>query len=489
MKQVVLLLLTVSVLFASCQMPTNGHSVLAYPTLDEVVKDNPEKTILIWQTKAVSISGQTLLEANNYLDSIGKEYAVYFESVSFNDWDSYLKVINSKVSSDEQIDILSTGSYMPSATAYSNAYHYYVYEGLYEPLDSYLANTELGQKLYNQMPQGYWDSLTINNSLYGVSPSGMIGYRQGYYVNKKLANKYGWDISKTIIEQLDILKDISVNESNCVTVYLGDDLTSYACYPNAFVNIYGIYYNSTDDTIGRITEDEEWLEWIRLINTLSNEGLLQQFGSGISIENKDTFIQLLSMADGISTPSFGDITTQIAGAPTEESISCFGDINSITPNMVTGICSNSKNKDLAFDLLATVQTDKYLNDLLSYDGGKTNEEDKIYEPGFVGNYAFTFANRMICSPIYYEPIDYIAKFEAILTSDQNPSYWGFAFDVHPVQATYLEVIKVMQDFDYYEAIPFDELISKLDAELDKANIDVLIKEVQLQYDEWSLTTK
>ena len=44
-----------------------------YPSLEEFVAAYPDKTLLIWLTEFRTTSSDTLYEANDYLDSLGKD--------------------------------------------------------------------------------------------------------------------------------------------------------------------------------------------------------------------------------------------------------------------------------------------------------------------------------------------------------------------------------------------------------------------------------
>lgn len=172
------------------------------PTFEKVQAEYPGKTVLVWAAqymRAVPVE-----EINKYLDNNGYDFAVCFKPFDVDITESALFpdacVENIKrLDSGEQIDIISPMNYKD-----------YVFGGMYEPLDDYL-ETDLGKNLYGIMPTGHWESLRINGSIYGVH--GPDGYALtpdwGYFVNAELVEKYDFDVSKPIGEQIDILKKLS----------------------------------------------------------------------------------------------------------------------------------------------------------------------------------------------------------------------------------------------------------------------------------------
>ncbi len=177
-----------------------------FPSYEEVQAQYPDKTVLVWvinDTMYEHHSPFPTAELNEYLDKNGYDIAVCFKPVD-GDSDEYfpdpiLIEINKLLDAGERIDIIS-----PMLN-----YSSYVYDGMFEPLDEYL-ETDIGRELCQTLPEKFLESLRINGSIYGLS--GDVNFAlspdRGYYVNAELAEKYGYDVNKPILEQLDILKAI-----------------------------------------------------------------------------------------------------------------------------------------------------------------------------------------------------------------------------------------------------------------------------------------
>ena len=463
-------------LLAGCSAQTEPDASAAHPDFDY-----SDKTILTWYSCAnVAVEN----EINIYLSSLGKEYAVKFVYEPATHYDHYFDSIKQKMENKEQIDILTTGYYEIEYDKFPVAYHYYICNGMFLPLDDYLYSTDIGKKLYAQMPEGYWNALKANGSIYGLSVSGMIGSSPGYYVNKKLADKYGWDIRKPITEQIDILKTIEVKEKKVRPVYMGADLGSASTAPNQFCLIHGVYYDKSSDTVGRITEDEEWLSGLKQLNTLVNERLVTTwYSANDSFESPQEFVDMFC-APASEYLEYGNVSDHVGFVQFDDAYLCFDETKYSTPSMATGVASCSEYPDLAFDLLATVNTDEYLNNLLTFDGATPDKNGKISLENLSSKFQSFFANRMICHIAEYETDNYSVWFTSVLSTEDTPAYWGFMFDVRPVQDIYGEVASCVINFDFCRHIPFEQLISELDEKLDNAGIDELIAEINRQYDNW-----
>ncbi len=167
-----------------------------YLTYDEVSELYPDKTILVWQLD-MGTADIRALEVNEYLDSLGRDYAVCFEPMvpffANSDGKSYTQSVKEKIDNGEQIDIIKTASSMSGIDS-GSAYDTFCQNGWLEKLDSYLTDTQAGQALYAAIPEKMWQALVNGDGIYGVFASALPPTAENYsYIslNANMVDKYG----------------------------------------------------------------------------------------------------------------------------------------------------------------------------------------------------------------------------------------------------------------------------------------------------------
>ena len=461
-----------------------------YLTYDEVSELYPDKTILVWQLESGTADIRAL-EVNEYLDSLGKDYAVCFEPMvpffANSDGKSYTQSVKEKIDNGEQIDIIYTGhgvSGIDVGTSYQRFYD----SGYLVKLDDYLLETELGQKLYDSLPEKMWQALEQPDGIYGITAINIPGQTALYGYLKfraDIADKYGYDIEKPMSEQLDILREIS------------DDCGVYKGYINDFGTArlwWSLYFEYLPDGATQYTSLFDlpyYNDFFEMFYELDTD--------------KDGYIQPIDQEK--PTDEYF-ISFEGSRFPIEEDESYYyvqihdGDTSFWRFQTVTGICSYSEHKDEAFDLLALSLTDEYLNNLLVYG----TEEDYTVENGVVAysdsysqNFS-RFANIFICMPNvdthtseeYLEMINNLGE----LTSN------GFSFDSSNVseQVQYLNgilpgaleeeeniknpQIKLQLMLYRSEGVDFDTFYEEFKDYMYSLGLQDVIDEYNRQYTEW-----
>lgn len=446
------------------------------PALEEIKEKYPDKTVIVWvlpdfAEDELSING----EVNDYLDSLGKDYAVYFKLLKYTSADGdYIDLVKKRVSDGEPVDILYSAE-ITEDSAMTFSYHSYVLDGLFEPLDEYFANTEIGRKLYNQMPENYWKLLTVDGMIYTADgSSGNYSYPSGYCVNKELAEKYGFDITKPISEQLDILEEVKKNKSDCDIIFFPAKIGKSAHYPEVFEGLNGIVYDYDSDSLIRLTDDKSFLERLSELNALARAGYVN---SSNNMRAKSFFISFAAV-DAITVDEAGSEALKYHYDDTPiEVINVYSksEMSFKVPNTATGVCSFSQNKDMAFDLLATVMTDGYLNDLLA--GGEGGQFSVVFSDKFKNEAVSSIAENN-------KSENYNELYLSALKEAELPPFIGFCFDVSPVAEEYVKVRSVIASYDFVQNKELSEILDDINQRLDEAGIDDVLSEVNRQYNEW-----
>lgn len=243
-----------------------------FPSYDEVQAEYPGKTVLVWAIAKTGYERHAPFHTrrvNEYLDEQGCGFAVCFTPVNF-DFDEIfpdpmLAGINELLNSGERIDIISPLNYDE-----------FVFDGLYEPLDEYM-ETDIGRELYRAFPEKLWESLRINGGIYGLSGwiDDILSADGGYYVNAELAEKYGYDVVKPVLEQLDILKAVKENEKNVDVFAAYSNIDSIASFVNVKMLSSAVYWNGDAHSAEISIDNPVYIEWLRLYGALKREGLLK----------------------------------------------------------------------------------------------------------------------------------------------------------------------------------------------------------------------
>ena len=456
-----------------------------FPSYDEVQAEYPGKTVLVWAIEASMYEYGAPFrtrEVNEYLDKQGCEYAVCFKPVDFEfNGDNYpypclasfTELINS-----EQVDLLSP----------TGGYDEYVFNGLYECLDEYL-ETDSGQKLYGAFPEKLWESLKINGNIYGISGANSLNPDWGYFVNAELAEKYNYDVTKPITEQLDILKAVKANETGLdVFAVYSSSISSYAGNTNVKYMSSGVYWNSETHTAECALDDPVYMDRLRFYDTVKktksdNKSVFKDISFNWS---KNFFIKIDSSAggsvgyDGVKTVEVNYLENPVTAIPV------FGERPMVRHTYsATGIYSKSAHKDKAFELLAEVFSDPVLNNLLVYG---IEGEDYVLEDGTVnemqnpGN-ILRFANPMICHRSERLPFT-SETFAKIYENAEVQEEIDFVLDTRSISAELNAGLAASDKLILSAERSLDDVLAEYREGLYAAGLQTIIDECNRQYEEY-----
>lgn len=456
-----------------------------FPSYAEIQEQYPEKTVIVWavpETVYEIRSPFRTREMNAYLDESGSDLAVCFEPITVSDGtipDPFLTAVKYKLDSGGRIDIISPMNYSE-----------FVFAGLYERLDNYLT-AESGRELYGAFPEKLWDGMRINGGIYGLngSTSYTLSLDWGYYVNSELAKKYGFDVSKPITEQLDILNKVKENEKRCDVFSANVPSASVAVNCADIKEIVtGVYWNENTHSAECVLDNRNFVEKIRLYNELNNNELLVNSGA----DSGGSFFIMQDSVPG-STAYSGAKTVDVEyGGNVVNAVPVFGSSSSIRNcSVATGICSASENKNKAFELLSLVYTDAYLNDLLTFgiEGEDYNIADGMVDTLINPFNAIRFANDFICHR-YYNSSFTAEQYKDVYKNALLHEDMDFVFDGSSLAE---EIASVTEVFLSFEIIPAyekgeermrdaDTILSELRGRLENAGIQKIIDECNRQYE-------
>ncbi len=454
------------------------------PKLDDIQKLYPDKTVLTWVydgASEINPGKSEIMEINEYLDSLGCEFAVYFKVLPHDNEMYYTDMVQSGIESGEEYDIIFSG--LSEVSQADSSYRRSVKRNIFTPLDDYLADTQSGQKLYSLMPEKYWDTLKINGSIYGVDGAfSSLKSVAGFLCDSGLVQKYGYDISESPLDQLDILHKIKNNES-CEVIAMFNDL--YVGYIDNPTVTFGAYFDSEQEQARCILDNEDYIAYTRMIYELNKEGLVAKLGEGFF---KDSCFMFKNTSQVIYPKGTTYETEYLSTGNYQNVIPSFGAPTIDKAGTATGICSASKHKDLAFELLALAQTDPYLNNLLTYGiEGQSYIKNGERVDGMFGANILRFANRAICYPTNREPPNQAKLLIDTFNSAELSPLFGLEFVLSDLDTQVKAVYEVMRGFSdaiFYSTDSFDDIVSEYRQKFYNAGIQDIIDEANRQYKEW-----
>lgn len=465
----------------------NQNTSEQYPTYKEIQEKYPNKTVLVWVFEGTGYDYSYPIrvnEINEYLNEHGYDIAVCFYPIDYSMDGQYYYTdrVLEMVKNGEQADIVYT-SFTTVGESGNNAYHKDIYNGLFEPLDEYF-KTEAGKKLYNIMPEKHWDGLRVNGKVYGVDGSlYTLSNDYGYYVNAELADKYGFDTSKPIEEQLDILQTVKENE-NCDVFAMYNNLNIQAYYSDIQEITFAVYWNEKEKCAKSVLENNAYLNRVKFLRMLKSKNFIIDMGI---VHTNNFFILQSNYAGGKTIYKDGKPCEVNYWDNIISAYPVFNENTSVKASyMATGICSSSQYKDKAFELLALTQTDPYLNNLLSFGIEGTDYNIVNGKVDIVKNQISLdrFINKMICYSFEDEPLDMAAAYSEVFENANVPSDIEFAFDGRGTEKETADTFRALADNTFLHGDSFDESFSELETELEKSGIQKIIDECNKQYEEY-----
>ena len=382
---------------------SDGTPMLSFDKRYESISEkHPDKTILIWATDQ-DIRYED--EVNEYLCEHGKDYVICFNDILFGNamfnpdgtYNSYTTRLESDLSAGACYDIIDSGGILLEKDGFNSTYRHCVQKGYLAELDDSLKSTQLGKKLYDLMPQKYWDTLKINGRIYGVD--GML---------TSLKDETGFLINSYITD------NDKIKPEDLVKATYNDTVAALVDYCN------GKGYGLDIGTLGspRTYSDFDYLtECVYYENGQAKN----YFETKQAAELFDLLFEAYKNGNYYKLTDEKDFTKCLAeskvrlcgrrlynGVLTNEENGIQGVIaayqyypeyqNKLYPAArAVGVYSGSENKDQAFDAIATVYGEKELNDIICFGTEfKKQRDGTVFTEGHYNTVAVE--NRLIRSP-------------------------------------------------------------------------------------------
>lgn len=480
------LILSVGTILSACGDSSDDAGKEDTPKKDG--KDAEETYEIKWYTIGTpqKDTAKVFEEVNKYTkEKINA--TVDFTQIDWGDYDQKMQVI---ISSGESFDLGFTngGTYIQDAQ-----------KGAFLPLNDLLDSH--GKELKAALDPALIEGASIDGELYGI-PSNKEAARQTVYTfNKRLVDKYDFDIEsvKTLEDLEPMLQVIKENEPDITPIAT---FKAYLPFDYLFENQlpFGFRLEGDTDTAINFYETDEAMETFKTMHKYFNAGYIKADAATstdtwpMDIEN--WFVRLgdsQPYADSLwSRSAKYDVVSVPAEQPTTFNTSVTGAIQAIS---VT-----SKNPEKVMEFLNLLNTDEYLRNLV--DKGIEGEHYTQNDDGTIAdldaridNYnlpTYSLGNHFILKLYEDDPADKWESFKAFNDSAKTAPTLGFHFDISAVRTELASLTNVSEEFAealFTGSVDPEEYLPKANKKFEEAGLQIVLDEIQKQFDAWKEANK
>ncbi len=466
----------------------------AVPETTKATEPAGPATKLIWYCVGPGQEPDTdavLAKINEYLkDKLNVELSLTVLAYG----DTYNKKVNTMLAAGDPIDICFTAGWAADIKLNSA-------NGYFTQLDDYLAKDPT---ITNVVGKDFMNGIKIGGKTFAVPCNKELVHNWGFLLKKDLAEKYQVDVSK--------IKKMSDLEPYFDKIKAGEPgvtplLTVEQEAPFKLLD----WDNFSDDSIpGALYSDNRGTQvinqWIAPESIDYYKTMAEYAKKGYISADAAT---MTNFNDQLKTKKYFACVQQLKPGKNDEMKGSTGGIDwvqaDITPVVMANrdasggallaIPTSSKNKDLAFQFISTLYTDKTLLNLLIY-GIEGVHYQKVSDNVI----------KLLDSPKAYKAGNgwrFGDQFKDYLVDNEDPQKWdkfleynkkglilkslGFSFDRTPVDAQCAATKSVVEK--YYKqlfagASDVDGTVKKMTNELNAAKVNEVLAEMQKQYDAW-----
>ncbi|MEH7119194.1 ABC transporter substrate-binding protein [Neobacillus vireti] len=412
---------------------------------------------------------------------------VKLTQIDWGDWDQKSQVM---INSGESFDIIFTNgtSYVQNAQ-----------KGAFLPIDDLLEKE--GKALKDVINPALLEGNKVDGKLYGIPTNKEVARQDVYTFNKRLVDKYKFDLSKvkTLQDLEPMLKTIKENESGITPMAtfkapLRFDYVFNNEMPFAFP-----FEGETDKVINPFDTDAA-MKQFKTMREYYKAGYLKE-DAATSKDSWPMDVQNWFVRMGGSQP-YADLLWsrsakyELVSVPAEQPTI----VNESVSGSIQAISATSKNPEKAMEFLTLLNTDPYLRNLV--DKGiegvhyKKNADGTIEDlPARIDGYnmpSYSLGNNFILNLYKDDPKDKWEKFKEFNASAVKAPSLGFKFNSDPVRSELASITNISKEF--YPALATgsvdpEEYLPKFNKKLKEAGLDKVLKEIQKQFDEWKSSQK
>jgi len=401
------------------------------------------------------------------------------------DWGDWAQKSQVMINSGEPFDIIFTNGtdYVQNAQ-----------KGAFLALDDLLEKE--GKALKEVINPDFLEGNKVDGKLYGIPANKEVARQDVYTFNKRLADKYNFDLSKvkTLQDLEPMLKTIKENESGVTPIAtfkapLRFDYVFNAEMPFAFP------FEGVTDTVINPFDTDAAMTQFETMHKYYKAGYLKE-DAATSKDSWPMDVENWFVRIGGSQP-YADLLWsrsakyEVVSVPAEQPTI----VNDSVSGSIQAISATSKNPEKAMEFLTLLNTDPYLRNLV--DKGiedvhyKKNDDGTIEDlPARIESYnmpSYSLGNHFILNLYKEDPKDKWEKFKEFNESAVKAPSLGFKFNSDPVRSELASITNISKEF--YPALATGsvdpkEYLPKFNEKLKEAGVEKVLKEIQKQHDEW-----
>lgn len=510
------LLLSFALLLTACgtESPVPSESSSESSAESTPAPDNSQKLVwLVSQEYLDRINEGRISALNTLLKEKGCTREVVLESIKAEETTSkiLLETLEKRRSSGVSTDLITPYPFMNTVlnTMEQNEYYTLAKSGILEPIGEKL-KTENGKKVYDLYDDTYWAGLTVNGDIYATRHRYNAGISAASFtVNKTLLDTYNIPISdlegKDLPELGDVLRKVyqgekekgeNLSQISVLQVYPD---SSYSSRPFSYLTkCVGVRNGQSKPEAVNIFAEEDVREYLRCLSEYASEGIINvNYQTPAEGTINEYLIQISNLYEPVEISSeIGQNdaspieTVKLPLEPLQESNLAYG---------FTGIASWSQKKNEAFDLLALMNTDSEVANLLAFgqegkdyvvqDGRPMFEDETGSRFPISGRELLFVPGSLVALPASFEAVDKQEAYYKWRDEIQSSPVLGFWMDYTPVEEEIAATDEIFETYIKFWTgeVPsedFDTEYDKLLSELEKAGIDTLVEETNQQLAAW-----
>lgn len=489
-RRLISMLLVVAMVLALCACGTNQGTTES--TGDNAASENNER-------EAVTLKFYTLVTEQADQDAVFEELNKYLQEKlnTTIEWHflggEFSDKINVIINSGEEYDACFTSNW-------TNDYLTNVAKEAFVDISGMLADYPA---LYESMPEGFWEAVTVNGGIYGV-PNQQIAARQiALNAPTEFLEGTGYTIEQLAAAEslLDVVDYLQAAKDQYGAMFGGVDMSQVAYYlgyemVNSVFSGAAVKYGDAECKVVNLYETEEFKQLCKELVEIYNLGL---FDEQNAIDSDYAFSQ--RSAKRVSLIYTG---TMKPGGDIEESnkwgysmaAGGYGTAYLTTGGIIAtlwGISQTSEHPDRVLEVLELFATDEYAMNLISYgiegvhyeftDDSKTTIRS-IDGAGYAPSMSWALGNVFKTHVYEGQPADVWEQTAELNAGAEVSPLMGFTYSVENVALETTNVETVVRTYTALMTgtVDVDSTIENLLADMEVAGIDTIIEDAQAQID-------